>query len=182
MKQRWKMIRKIGGWLNLQTIWDLGMKQERHSQWKVHKCIILYCAIQINSAGTVTNDASAEILSRHFKNIPWHTKKIQQFITRGRLQPIHSLKEIGPWQTIFMSLLSHVCLNLKFWTIPIGTRAIHDSDSPVGVGRLSRQKAHKLRAPSSNSSVSHRSMWIRVWISDRTQVTCHPFVTWLAGG
>ena len=49
-------------------------------------------------------------------------------------------------------------------------RAIHDSHSPMGFGRLSRQKAHKLRAHGSNSSVGNRSTQIQVWISDRTQV------------
>jgi len=40
----------------------------------------------------------------------------------------------------------------------------------VGFGRLSRQKAHKLRAHGSNSSVGNGSTRIQVWISDRTQV------------
>src|SRR5271155_4985166 len=52
--------------------------------------------------------------------------------------------------------------------VPI--RAIHDSHSPVGIGRLSRQKAHKLRAHGSNSSMGNGSTRIQVWISDRTQV------------
>src|SRR5271155_851586 len=52
----------------------------------------------------------------------------------------------------------------------VGIRAIHDSHSPVGFGRLSRQKAHKLRAHGSNSSVGNKSTRIQVWISDRTQV------------
>src|SRR5271155_4114527 len=52
----------------------------------------------------------------------------------------------------------------------LGDRAIHDSHSPVGFGRLSRQKAHKLRAHGSNSSVGNGSTRIQVWISDHTQV------------
>src|SRR5271155_5493536 len=52
----------------------------------------------------------------------------------------------------------------------VRSRAIHDSHSPVGFGRLSRQKAHKLRAHGSNSSMGNGSTRIQVWISDRTQV------------
>src|SRR5271163_805823 len=61
--------------------------------------------------------------------------------------------------------------------LPRLLRAIHDSHSPVGFGRLSRQKAHKLRAHGSNSSVGNGSTRIQVWISNRTQVTRRPRIT-----